>query len=277
MRMLGRAFPHVAVASGTPHRTHVVHIRVDEWSSREFDVFALDVLLNECVARAAVELFIDGANASAPSVARVACEVLTHYQRFVPRRNDRDARFDEVLARHRAAHDLSKPLVAADYAHALDVWQWVLRLEPTASIVLQAAALFHDVERLQSEADVRIEHTARDYQAFKDAHAAVGARMVRDILAGVLSEDELDRIAVLIHKHERPRDDHDLIALNDADALSFFSINACGFIRYYGEAHTRKKIAYTLARLSPRGLRCLRWIRLREDLRVLLDERRSAA
>src|SRR5205814_582070 len=84
--------------------------------------------------------------------------------------------FDKVLARHCELHDMNKPLVAADFDHARDTWRWVLRLAPHASLAVQVAALFHDVERLASESEARIEHRAADYEAFKKAHAAAGAR-----------------------------------------------------------------------------------------------------
>ena len=35
---------------------------------------------------------------------------------------------------------------------------------PEADLAVQAAALFHDMERLLSEADFRIEHRAENYQ-----------------------------------------------------------------------------------------------------------------
>ncbi len=54
---------------------------------------------------------------------------------------------------------------------------------------IQLAVLLHDIERLASEPDARIEHLAADYQAFKDAHARAGARIARTLLgrAGVAS------------------------------------------------------------------------------------------
>lgn len=62
-----------------------------------------------------------------------------------------------LLRRHRSLHPADKPLVRADYRHALDVWQWVLRLDPEAGGAVQIAALFHDVERIFTEAESRSE------------------------------------------------------------------------------------------------------------------------
>src|SRR5262249_39515078 len=58
----------------------------------------------------------------------------------------------------------------------------------------------------------------------------------------------------LVGVHERTGDDPMLRALNDADALSFFSLNSPGYLAYYGPAQTATKVLYTLARMS-RGAR----------------------
>ena len=183
-----------------------------------------------------------------------------------------DEGFDRILERHRALHDLSLPLVKADFDHSLDVWQWVLKLEVGASREVQVAALFHDVERLVSEPRVRIEHHATDYQAFKDAHARAGALLTRDTLAGLVEEASLARVCHLVERHERPGADEELALLNDADALSFFALNSPGFLRYYGLAHTKKKVAYTLSRLRPERRGWLPELALNAPIRALLDE-----
>jgi hypothetical protein len=206
-----------------------------------------------------------------------ALEILTRYQRLVPRTNPASASdvFREVLARHRRLHDLSLPLVRADYEHALDVWQWVLRLVPFASLAVQLAALFHDVERLVTEAERRIEHLAPDYQAFKNAHAAEGARLAAQVLqASGVEAGTVAEVAHLIREHElsRPTYGGDAGLLADADALSFFSLNSLGFADYYGPEHLQKKVRYSLARMSSGAVRRLAFVRLREDVRLQLLE-----
>jgi hypothetical protein len=212
--------------------------------------------------------------AQGEGLAAAALELLTRYQGLVGRRNEASSApvFDRILARHRSLHDMSKPLVRADYLHALDAWQWVLRLEPAAGLAVQVAALFHDVERLLSEADARVEHHAADYQAFKDRHAARGA----ELTCALLEELDVDlatreRVRWLVKKHERPGADAALTLLNDADALSFFALNSSGFVRYFSPEHTRRKVAYTLARLRPQHHARLECMRLVPTIRVLLD------
>lgn len=122
----------------------------------------------------------------------------------------------------RLAHDGKKPLVRADLDHALDAWQWSLRLDRRAPGAIQLAVLLHDIERLASEPDARIEHLAADYQAFKDAHVRAGARIARTLLgrAGVASA-LAGEVAAVITVHECVRDTSASRAINDADALSF--------------------------------------------------------
>lgn len=205
--------------------------------------------------------------------------VMTRYQRLFPRYNERypACELEPVLARHAELHDREKPLVRADHDHALDVWQWVLRLCPGASAALQLAGLFHDVERLQSEADVRSEHLASDYATFKQQHAAQGAVLLGTLLSELrLPHSLLARAQQLIAQHERPSEDTELRTLNDADSLSFFALNSAGFLAYYGPDHTRVKVAYTFRRMQPSARAMLSEVRLEARLRRMLDDHAAA-
>lgn len=216
-----------------------------------------------------------GVRDAGKNVARSACEVLTRFQRFVGRLNaaSRTPAFDAARTAHRALYDLDKPLVKADFDHALDTWQWLLRLDPSAGAPVQLAALFHDVERLESEADRRVEQHAPDYQAFKDAHARRGADLAYEVLVGAgMDEATAARTRAIVAAHERRADDVDVDLLNDADALSFFSLNSPGYADYFGPEQTKKKIAYTLGRLGPRAGAKLAGVRLRSDVRELFLE-----
>ena len=245
-------------------------VPVAEWESNFFNFYELDgrldILAEQNGGPFAVEILGGG-----EGLPRTAREILTRCQRWMDRRNgaSRGELFDRVLSRHRREHDLAKPLVRADYNHALDTWQWALRLDPDADLAIQLAALLHDVERLATEADRRIEHRAADYQAFKNGHAARGAEMAGALLeeAGV-DAGTRRRTARLIagHEHAAAPGDPDagaIALLNDADALSFFSLNSVGYLDYFGPEATRRKVAYTLRRLRPEARRHLDGMRLR--------------
>jgi len=271
--MLAAEFPHGKLASGVPHNgVPDLFITVEQWKSQNFNFYELDRRLDALIDThdGPFGLVLVGWG---DELARTARQVLTRCQRSTDRRNEasRCPLFDRVLGKHSEIHDLAKPLVRADYNHALDTWHWVLRLAPDAGLAVQLAALFHDVERLVSEADVRIEridHQAADYQAFKDRHAAHGAELAEALLgeAGV-SAGIRRRAAGLIAAHENPaegghRNAAAVALLNDADALSFFSINSVGYLDYYGPEQTRKKVGYTLRRLRPEARRHLCGMRL---------------
>jgi hypothetical protein len=282
---IGRVFPdlpvagrHAAsddvVATITRHAPDLIEVPARCWRADDLDLFVVDQAVAEALAAAGrFSLRLVDEPAGDGDLTDTAVQLVTRCQRHLRGRNHHSATplFDAILDRHRALHDLSRPLVAADHDHALDTWRWVLRLDPDASAAVQLAALFHDVERLISESEVRIEQHAPDYVAFKDAHAAAGAAMTAALLADEGAEPALvARVAALVATHEHPGDDAERALLNEADALSFFSLNAPGFARYYGPAHTARKVAYTLARLGPRGRRALAGIRHRADIAALI-------
>jgi hypothetical protein len=247
-----------------------VHLRATEWQHPDFDAWRFDLSIDELAGDAfTLRIADDGHSVAFP------LEVLNRCQRHIDRRNrhSQGQLFTRVLRRHRALHDLGKPLVRADYNHALDVRQWLLRLDSEASLALQLAAVFHDVERLVSEPDTRVEHLAADYQSFKDAHARKGAEMAESVLAEAgVSEPVRRRVAELIAGHERQSDDAEVALLNDADALSFFSLNSHGYASYFGPEQTRKKVAYTWNRMRERARARMAHVRLRPEVRSMVDE-----
>jgi hypothetical protein len=271
--LLAAEFPTVAIQPfGSSEGPQVLHLDVAEWLQPGFDPFSWDSRV--FLAAESEQLALHLAGAESEQLADAALEILTRYQGLIRRRNAASSGgvFDQILARHRALHALDKPLVRADYNHALDTWQWVLRLEPEADLAVQVAALFHDVERLLSEADARVEHKAENYQAFKDAHAALGAELTCALLEELkVDPATCERVRWLVTRHERPGEDCALALLNDADALSFFSLNSSGFIRYFSPEHSRRKVAYTLARLRPEHRARLERMRMAPAVRGMLD------
>ncbi|MDQ3036636.1 MAG: DUF4202 domain-containing protein [Myxococcota bacterium] len=249
----------------------VADVRFEDWHAPTFDFWAFDRLVDARVDAGRVLAL----RSPARHASRFTHEVLTRAQRRIERRNaqSRDPLFDRVLEAHRSLHDLERPLVRADYDHALDCWQWALRLEASASMVCQLATLLHDVERLESEADQRIEQHAPDYREYKEAHARGGAPIAAALVRGSGGDESLVRgVAELVAKSETPGACKEVALINDADALSFFSLNSPGFVDYFGAAHARRKVAYTIARMTARALAELPRIRLRSDVARLVSE-----
>jgi hypothetical protein len=133
--------------------------------------------------------------------------------------------------------------------------------------------LFHDIERLESDSDRRIEPLSLEYRAFKDAHARKGAELAARVLDEVgIDEVTCARVADIIASRPRPSNDADIDLLNDADALSFFSLNSAAYADYFGPDQTRRKIASALHRLSHAARERLSLVRLRWDVAHWLDE-----
>jgi hypothetical protein len=246
---LGPEFPTIRIVESE------LQPDVDEraWFSRAFDFWTFDRSMD---ARSGIGFYLTirttDPDATLP-------KVLTRCQRLFDRRNEASGTpvFDRILKAHRAIHELERPLVRADYDHALDVWQWVLRLNPRAGLEPQVAALFHDVDRLVGDSGSRVEQD----------RAEAGAWIAAQILGAVaLPRETAERICALIEGHETPGNDAAATLIDEADALSFFSFNSPGFFDYFDAAHCRRKVDDTLARLGPHGRSLLRTIFLRPDV-----------
>jgi hypothetical protein len=205
--------------------------------------------------------------------AGLACQVMTRYQRLLDRRNrfSTGPVFDAVLRAHEGMFDVENPLSKTELDHALDAWQWTLRLDPDAGLAVQLATLFHDLERLERDPRERMEHRAPDYQSARDGHKSA-ERMLQLLVGAGVSEHDAERVRDIVFCSERPSEDREVLLVNDADALSFFSLGSSGYVDYFGVAQTRRKVAYTLARLGRQAREQLDRIRLRRDVERLLQE-----
>lgn len=198
--------------------------------------------------------------------AGVACEVMARYQRLVARRNAASSTplFDAVLEAHASVFSAVKP----ELEHAIDTWQWMLRLDPEIGLAPQIAALFHDLNRLESDLHERIEHRA--HRALDDAQAKRGGDRALAILRGLgVEEDEAQRVRDLVGGYAQA--EHEAIVLDDADALSFLSLMSPRYADYFGLAQTRRKVAFTLGRLAPAAREKVALFRLRPDIDRLLQ------
>ena len=165
---------------------------------------------------------------------------------------------------------------SADYDHAIDVWQWTLRLSAERpGLALQLAALFHDVERLDVGGRAARGARRRRLPGIQErARAAAGPSWRRRCsrraasIAATRSRTsfELIRGTRAAARRAGPRATRELLA--DADALSFFSLNSSGFADYYGREHTLKKVRYSLGRMSAGAVRRVPGIRLRGGRRA---------
>jgi hypothetical protein len=156
------------------------------------------------------------------------------------------------------------------HAHALDTWQWLLRLDPEADLALQLAALFHDLGRLSGEDETGERPGAASGPDSEDERSRRGAWMADELLAE-LGLDLATRVRVyrLISGHgKQPAtaaepEDADLALLGEADALSFLSLDSAGCLARHGAERTAQRVARALGHLRPRSHAHLDALRLR--------------
>ncbi|MBX3209727.1 MAG: DUF4202 family protein [Labilithrix sp.] len=257
-----REFPTVAVER--VERCGADDLVIDDFAWRgAFDFRRMDEAVEH--ARPVRRLAVRGSDA-----AGVAVEVMARYQRLVVRRNEASSAplFDAVLEAHASLFDPTLPLIRADHEHALDTWQWMLRIAPDIGLAPQIAALFHDIDRLESESHERIEHRA--HRVLDDPQARRGGERALAILRGLgVEEEDAVRVRDLVGGHVQGEED--AAVLDDADALSFLSLMSPRYADYFGLAQTRRKVAFTLGRLGPVARAKVALFRLRPDVDRLLQ------
>ena len=153
-----------------------------------------------------------------------------------------------VRSRIRALIESSE--VPEDPHHADNTLAWLLRLEPAADEALQIAVLAHDIDRATPERVRREDYP--DYDAFKEAHARRGARLLRGILEECGVENAIVKEACrLVTLHEvggDPRSD----LLKDADSISYFEVNMPLYYQREGREETIRRCNWGYRRLSAR-------------------------
>ena len=144
--------------------------------------------------------------------------------------------------------------VPEDPGHAEDTLAWLVRLLPDASWPLRLAALAHDLDRALPDARrVRREDFA-DYDDFKAAHAANSARVLAQLMRTAQAPQEaIRRACFLVLHHETGGADPELMALCDADALSFYTHNLAFYRLRHDEAEVLRRARWGVARLSPQA------------------------
>ncbi|HEY8146764.1 MAG TPA: hypothetical protein VIG06_28990 [Kofleriaceae bacterium] len=242
IRPAARDFPTVEAADRLEPGDDTVAVESAAWRDGDADFYWIDAQADALGERGLVPI----ATAGEPLI---RLELLTRCQRWLDRRNPHSVGpwFDQLLTYHRSLFDRVQAAGRAEHNRGLDVWQWVLRLDPDASAALQVAALFAPGER------------ATDLLAGAPAPRAVGERalhLVRSVCQAALPD----------------HDDGEVSVLEDAGCLSFFAFSSASFLDDNGPPETRRRIAATLHRLSLRACAYLPQVRLRRDVAHLFSE-----
>ncbi len=138
--------------------------------------------------------------------------------------------------------------VPEDPIHAKNTLEWLLWLKPDAEEALQIAALGHDIERAIEERKVR-QGDYKNYDEFKDAHAANSAKILAEIMRGCTAGRELvDDTFFLVCHHETGATRH-ADTLRDADSISFFHVNLPYYFIRNGVEETKRRYLWGYRRL----------------------------
>lgn len=127
--------------------------------------------------------------------------------------------------------DKARPDMPAHYQNTVD---WLLKLDSKVDEVMQAAAYAHDIERAfrkkEEKNSVAYKKFRADDPEYLKMHQESGAKIIRKFLIkeNFLMPD-IKRIYNMVLHHEEGGDfESDLIM--EADSLSFFDVNAKGFV-----------------------------------------------
>ena len=146
---------------------------------------------------------------------------------------------------------IAKSKVPEDPHHAENTLDWLLRLAPDADDALQIAALAHDIERAIETQKIQ-RSDFNDYDAFKAAHAANSADILKKILSECRVADEIiEEACRLVTVHEVGGDARSDL-LNDADCISYFDVNMPLYYQREGWEGTKRRSIWGYRRGSKR-------------------------
>lgn len=110
---------------------------------------------------------------------------------------------------------------------------WLKQLKPDADEPMQIAAYAHDLQRAFRKTNTQqtFKNMAFNDSEFLKMHQEEGAKLIAKFLREHgYAEDKIKRVFNMVRYHEEGGDpESDLI--KDADSISFFEVNAIGFIQ----------------------------------------------
>jgi hypothetical protein len=156
------------------------------------------------------------------------------------------------IAKTQMSRVIAQSLTEEDPSHAENTLYWTLRLRPNADEVLRLAAYGHDIERAMPD---RLTPEAFDtYNEYKQAHAVRAGKIAADIAKSVgYSNEDCNRLAMIIRQAEFSSEDADVQLICDADSISYFDNNARYYLAKRGKEATHKKMHFMYTRASRRA------------------------
>lgn len=166
---------------------------------------------------------------------------------------------NEICAKKNAHYVTTMQGIEGERLHALNVLQWVEKFSPNASIALQIAALFHDIDRVVNPkwgGGYKGERDSRKYLNYKKRHASRSANFIAPILVeNGFPQDLIERIIFLILHHDDSGEninhlkDQELDQLVAADSFAFFTSIAPKLLTAEGIARVRDKTRFMINKM----------------------------
>lgn len=136
-----------------------------------------------------------------------------------------------------------------DKLHSQYTLEWVLRLEPNASVELQIAALGHDIDRTNEVKRIKKEDY-KNYDEYKKDHSQLSATILcEELLRNGIDKGIVEKVRYLVINHEIGGDRESDI-LKEADSLAFFDDIIDSYYRERGLEKVKQKIRFMYSRLD---------------------------
>lgn len=174
---------------------------------------------------------------------------------------------DEACEKNRRRDQEIMQGIDGEKNHASNVYKLVQEIEKNASIALQIAALFHDVDRIITPgvgAGFKGDRASKEYREHKKAHANRSANYICPLLLNNgLSKSLVDRVKFLIQHHDDTGkeiehiDDEELNILVSADSLSFFDTIVANLYKEEGEERLKDKVRFMVQKMPKFGKKLL--------------------
>jgi hypothetical protein len=136
---------------------------------------------------------------------------------------------------------------------------WIKQLNPDADEALLIAGIAHDIERAFRKRGGDQERRAKElgytHIEFLRHHEEEGARIIGEFLEkNSADKDLIDRVKMLVSRHEEGGKSDDLNILKDADSISYFENNISHFLEHRihegGKENVRKKFEWTYSKIT---------------------------
>jgi hypothetical protein len=149
--------------------------------------------------------------------------------------------------------------VDGEKLHALDVLEWIEKLNPDASTSLKVAAIFHDVDRIvtpKAGGGFKGSRGSVEYEEHKKMHAKRSAEFIIPRLKKIIEDKKIiqEIQSLIIHHDDTGRevegiDNLDLNYLVAADSFAFFTSIAPKLYAAEGEKRIKDKIQFMIEKM----------------------------